>query len=162
MDMMQNPKIFKRTDIWREGKWLDLWSVVHFLSGISIGLGFYVLHVGTVASPLLALTVLIAYEMWERLMRMEETFANGCMDVIVGMFSFLLTFFMLAPLLSGVLLILAFGLVFMADMVMSIFGWRASQKAAILKKRMLVKYAAERARLLKQKAHLRKKFRLDR
>jgi hypothetical protein len=158
MDLIQKKKRFKRTDIWREGQWLDLWSVVHFLSGISIGLGFYFLHVGTLASPLLALVLLIAYEMWERLMQMEETFANGCMDVIVGMLSFLLAFFIGAPLLSGVPLILAFGAVFVADIVMSIFGWRASQKAAALKKRMLARYAAERARLLRHKIYLQEKF----
>jgi hypothetical protein len=120
------------------------------------------LHIGTVASPLLALTVLIAYEMWERLMQMEETFANGCMDVIVGMLSFLLAFFIGAPLLPGVLLVLAFGAVFVADIVMSIFGWRASQKAAALQKRVLAQYAAERARFLKQKLHLQKQFRRKR
>jgi len=136
MDMMQNPKIFKRTDLWREGEWLDLWSVVHFFSGSLIGLGFYFLHVGAFAGVMLALTLLIAYEMWERLMQMEETFANGCMDVVVGMFSFLLTFFMLAPLLSGAVLLCVFGFVLGVDTVMSVFGWRASQKAAALKKRM--------------------------
>ena len=26
--------VFVRSDIWREGQWLDLWSVVHLLSGI--------------------------------------------------------------------------------------------------------------------------------
>ena len=146
-------------DMWRQGKWLDLWSVVHFLSGILIGLGFYFLHVGAFASVALALVSLVAYEMWERLMQMEETFANGCMDVVVGMFSFLLAFFIFAPLLSGVLLVLAFGAVLVVDTVMSIFGWRASQKAAILKKRVLATYDNERARFLKQKKYLQEKFR---
>ncbi|HUD02648.1 MAG TPA: hypothetical protein VMR46_01330 [Candidatus Paceibacterota bacterium] len=158
MDPIQEEKKFERTDIWREGTWLDLWSVVHFLSGLSIGLGFYFLQIGAVASLLLALVLLIAYEMWERLMQMEETFANGCMDVVVGMFSFLLAFFISAPLLPGVLLVLAFGAVLAVDVSMSIFGWRASQKAAVLKERMLARYAAERARLLKQKLHLQEKF----
>lgn len=33
----------ERTDIWREGKYLDLWSVPHVLSGISVALGLYIL-----------------------------------------------------------------------------------------------------------------------
>jgi hypothetical protein len=157
--LIQKEKRFKRTDIWREGTLLDLWSVVHFLSGLSIGLGFYFLQIGAVASFLMTLVLLIAYEMWERLMQMEETFANGCMDVVVGMFSFVLAFFICVPLLPRVLLVLAFGAVLMVDVVMSIFGWRASQKAAVLKKRMLARYATERARLLKHKMYLQNKFR---
>lgn len=162
MDPIQHPKRFKRTDIWREGEWFDLWSVVHFLSGLSIGLGFYFLHVNSFASVALVLVSLIAYEMWERLMQMEETFANGCMDVVVGMLSFLLVFFILAPLVSRAAVPYAFGLVFVANVVLSIFGWRASQKAAALQKRMLVRYETERARLLREKMQLRKKLRLDR
>ena len=162
MDLIQNPKRFKRTDIWRDGKWIDLWSVVHFLSGISIGLGFYFLHVETFASVALALVSLIAYEMWERLMRMEETFANGCMDVVIGMLSFLVAFFILAPLVSGTVLLYGFGFVLFVDVAMSVFGWRASQKAAALQKRILTRYATERARLLRQKTQLQNKFKLDR
>lgn len=161
MDLMQNPKKFKRTDMWREGEWIDLWSFVHFLSGISIGLGFYFLHVGDFASVALALVSLIAYEMWERLMRMEETSTNGFMDVVVGMLSFLLTFFVLAPLVSGTVVLYGFGFVFVVDIVMSVFGWRASQKAAEFQQRMLARYTTERARLLRQKTHLQKKFKLD-
>ena len=62
---------FARTDIWREGTWLDLWSVVHFLSGSSIGLGFYFLHFGKAASLVLALLSLISYEMWEVIVQLR-------------------------------------------------------------------------------------------
>ena len=154
----------KRTDIWREGKWIDLWSVVHFLSGISIGLGFRFLHLGAFPSVAIVFVLLVAYEMWERLMGMEETFVNGCVDVVIGMLSFLLTFFILVPLLSlvGSLLLFVFGFVLVINIALSAFGWHASQKAAVLKKRMLVRYATERARLLEQKIRLQKKFRRGR
>jgi hypothetical protein len=152
-------RAFHRTDIWREGKWVDLWSVVHTLSGVSLGFGLSVLHLGDVASVLLVLLLLILYEMWERLMQMEETFANGCMDVVCGMAGFLLTFFLLAPRLSGAMFFIAFGAVFAVNVVMSVFGWRASQKAAELKKRLRARYAKERERLLRHKKYLRERFR---
>lgn len=150
---------FERTDIWREGKWLDLWSVVHLLSGISVGFCLYFLHFGALASVVLTLLLLVSYEMWETIVRIEETPANRFMDVVVGMVSFLPAFFLVAPLLSSAMLILAFGLVLTANIVMSVFGWLASQKAAALEKSMRARYAVERARFLERGARLRKGFR---
>jgi hypothetical protein len=162
MDLIPNPTRFERTDVWREGEWLDLWSVVHFLSGLSVGFGLYVLHFSPFASTLLAFLFFVFYEMWEMLVQIQETPANRFMDVVVGMVSFLLAFFVLAPPLSSVLLIFAFGFALAANIVMSVFGWRASQKAAELKKRMLARYAAQRALLLGQKEKMRKRFRRHR
>ena len=149
----------ERTDIWREGKWLDLWSVVHFLSGISIGFSLYLLNFGALASVVLALLLLISYEMWEAMVKIEETPANRFMDVVVGMVSFLPTFFILGPSLSRAPLFFVFGIVFIVNIVMSVFGWRASQKAAVLEKRLRARYAVERARLREQKVRLGQRFR---
>jgi hypothetical protein len=149
---------FVRTDIWREGKWLDLWSAVHLLSGVSIGLGFYFLHFGASASASLALLSLISYEMWEMIVRIEETPTNRFMDVVVGMAGYLPAFFLLAPSISRPSLVFVFGLVFAADIVMSIFGWQASQKAAALEARMRQKYTIQRAKLLQRGVRLRDRY----
>ena len=66
-------RTIKRTDMWAEGKWLDLWSVVHFLTGISIGFGLYILHFRGFPTFAFTLMLLIAYEMWEALVHIEET-----------------------------------------------------------------------------------------
>lgn len=145
--------------MWREGAWLDLWSVVHALSGISIGLGLYVLSLGMFASCMIVLLLLVSYEMWEMLVQIVETPANRCMDIVVGMAGFLSAFFIFAPRLSLPAFSISFGLVLAANVVMSVFGWRASQKAAALKKRMSAKYAARRVQLLERSARLRERFR---
>jgi hypothetical protein len=145
---------FVRTDIWREGQWLDLWSVVHLLSGTSIGLGIFFLHFTPLASVLLTLVSLVAYEMWETIVKIEETPANRVMDVVVGMASFLPAYFFLAPALSTSTLILVFGIVCTVNVVMSIFGWYASQKAAVLEKRVREKYATQRAKFAGKKGRL--------
>lgn len=150
--------VFVRTDIWREGKWLDLWSVPHFLSGIVIGLGIYLFHFGALASGALALLSLISYEMWEAMVRIEEAPTNRFMDVVVGMAGYLPAFFLLAPRLPQASLIFTFGLVFIVDIVMSYFGWRASRKAATLEKRMRERYTTERASLLKRSVRLRERY----
>lgn len=142
---------FERTDIWREGKWLDLWSVVHILSGISMAFGLYLLHFGAFASVVLALLLLVSYEMWEAMVRIIETPTNRFMDVVVGMVSFLPVFFLIAPSLSTEMFILVSGLVLTLNVMISVFGWFASQKAAALEKRVRTRYANRRARLLKQK-----------
>jgi hypothetical protein len=149
---------FERTDIWREGKWLDLWSVVHFLSGISVGFVLFLAHFSALASVVIALLSFISYEMWEAMVRIEEMPTNRFMDVVVGMAGFLPVFFVVAPRLS-VNSLPGFGLVLTMDIVMSIFGWRASQKAAALEARMRARYARERVRLLRQRSKLRDRFR---
>lgn len=150
---------FKRTDLWREGTWLDLWSIVHFLSGSSIGLGLSLLRFGAVASVALVFVSLVSYEMWETLEHIQETPANRFMDVLVGMVSFLLAFFILAPQLSLPQLVFVFVLIFTTNILMSIFGWRASQKAALFEKHLRARYAVQHTQFLEQKARLRKRFR---
>ena len=152
---------FERTDIWREGEWVDLWSVVHFLSGISLGFCLYIVHFGAAASVVLALVLLTAYEMWEAMVQIEETPANRFMDVVVGMASFLPTFFLVGPVLSTTQFIFVSGLILTVNIVMSVFGWQASQKAAALETRLRARYVAKRAQLKERKERLRKKLHSD-
>ena len=148
---------FVRTDIWREGKWLDLWSVVHFLSGMSVGLGFYFLRFDPLAANALALVSFVAYEMWEALMDIFETPQNRFMDVVVGEVSFLPTFFLLAPLFTHRELVPIFALVFIVNVALATLGWRASQKAAELEKRLRAELAKQRAKLAAGRARRRAK-----
>ena len=149
---------FERTDIWREGKWLDLWSVVHFLSGISVALSFYFLHFGALASVALAFVGLVAYEMWEVIVKIEEAPTNRLMDVVVGMVSFVPAFFIVAPRLTAQQFAYAFALVLLVNILSSMIGWRASQKAIELQKRMRQRYESERKKLLQKKTHFEKRF----
>ena len=162
MDQIHLPNKYDRTDLWREGKWLDLWSVVHFLSGASVGFGFYFLHFGAFAGTALAFVCLVAYEMWEVIVKIEERPTNRFMDVVTGMASFLPVFFWVAPRLTFIQLIEAFALVLAINILLSAIGWRVSQKAIALQKRMRQRYEAERKKLLKQKSNLQDRLRLDR
>jgi hypothetical protein len=148
----------ERTDIWREGKWVDLWSVVHFFSGVIIGLLLYLLHFGPTASIALTLISLIAYEMWEMLVQIEETPNNRFMDVVTGMAGYLPAFFLLAPQLSYTTLATTLVLVLAGDSTLSFFGWRASQKAAELEKKLRARYLLQRAWLARHKTQLRDKY----
>ncbi len=152
---------FVRTDVWHEGEWLDLWSVVHALSGVSMGFALYAMRLGALASVMLAFLLLVSYEMWEKIVQIEETPMNRFLDVVVGMVSFLPSFFFLAPPLPGTLFILVFGFVLTANVVMSVFGWVASRKAIVLEKYLRDKYARHRLRHLRAK-EMRRERRLQR
>jgi membrane protein implicated in regulation of membrane protease activity len=149
---------FKRTDIWREGKWLDLWSVVHFLSGACFGFGMYIVHFDAVASVFLVLLSLVAYELWEAMVRIVETPQNRVMDVVVGMASFLPTFFFFVPSLSASELLPAFVAVLAINIALSYFGWRASRKAAALQRRLRERYERHRTRLHRRRERQRKRL----
>lgn len=123
---------FERRDIWREGKWLDLWSVVHFFSGISIGFCARLVPLEPFAIVVIVTLLLVGYEMWEALVHIQETFTNRVMDVVVGLVSFLPTYFWVNSRLSEDHYILVFGLVLTLNVILSVFGWTASRKAAVL------------------------------
>ena len=147
---------FERTDIWREGKWIDLWSVVHFLSGISLGLGTYFFKFGIQSSFVIVFLLLIAYEMWEAMVKIEETPHNRFMDVVVGMTSFTPTFLFLAPEFTRSHLVLVFGLVLTFNVVLATFGWLESRKAQELEKKLRAEIAARRARFMESRAQRRR------
>ena len=123
------PHLFQRTDIWREGKYLDLWSVPHFLSGLVLGIVLHLMAMPLRDALLVAFLVLVMYEMWEDLAQIEETRWNKLLDVVVGMVS-CTGALVYAPQFSvsanlGVLVVVG-----AIDAVLSFFGWQASQKAA--------------------------------
>ncbi len=155
MRLRDDAFMFQRTDIWREGEWLDLWSVVHFLSGVSIGLGLFFLRFPATPAIITTFIALVAYEMWEALAKIEETSTNRVMDVVVGMSSFLPSFFFFAPQISKNQFISTFFAVFVLNIGLSALGWRASQKAMVLEHRLRTQYALQRSRLLHRRhAHL--------
>jgi len=148
-----------RTDIWREGTWVDLWSVVHLLSGLLIGLFFYYIGLHAVAGVVVALVALTAYELFEVLAKIQESPTNRFMDVVVGMMGYVPAFFLVTLVISGSHLVLTFGLLLLLTVAMSIVGWRASQKAAVFEKRFLAKLASSRSRLLERDAQFRAIYR---
>ncbi|MCR4325882.1 MAG: hypothetical protein NUV59_03725 [Patescibacteria group bacterium] len=149
--------VFERTDIWREGKWLDLWSVVHFLSGVSVALGLALLGFGMPAAFVISFLMLVAYEMWEAMVKIEETPQNRVMDVVVGMMSFAPTFLYFTPILSGdmYLYIVVFGIVLAVNIALATFGWLASHKAAVLEEKVRTEYEQRIEKLRARRARKR-------
>ena len=148
---------FVRTDMWREGKWMDLWSVVHFLSGVSLGLGVYFFKFGIQSSFVIVFLLLVAYEMWEAMVKIEETPQNRFMDVVVGMTSFSPTFLYLAPEFTRAHLVLIFGLVLTGNTVLATFGWLESRKAYVLETKLRADIALRRAQFVESRTRRRER-----
>lgn len=146
-----------RTDIWREGDWVDLWSVVHFLSGSSVGFSLYLFGFDALSATVIATILLIAYEMWEAMVQIEETRANRVMDVLVGLTSFFPTYFFLIPQLNRVETYAVFALIFTINIALSVVGWMASRKAAVFEEKMKLEYKQNRAKMLERLKRMREK-----
>ena len=152
---------FVRTDIWREGEYLDLWSVPHFLSGMAVALGVYFFHFGIEASFIIALLLLVAYEMWEAMVRIEETRMNRILDVVVGMVSFTPTF-LFAPRFPQLHLVVAFTVIVIGNSVLSYFGWLASAKADILERKVRAEFQMQKAKIQRRRESVQRRIQLQR
>src|SRR3989344_2584189 len=143
-----------RTDIWREGRWFDLWSLVHCLSGITGGFLFRYLGLDNFSAYAISFLLLVLYEMFEALAKIEETPQNRTMDVVVGMASFIPAYY-LNPFLSLPANVI-FGAVFFAiSLTLGAIGWRASKKAAAFEVSMREKIAESREHFRLQRARRR-------
>ena len=145
---------FVRTDIWREGKWVDLWSVVHLLSGVSTAFAITWLGFGFAASAVIAFLLFVAYELWEAMVKIHETPQNRSMDVVAGMVSFVPTFFLMQGV-PGSSFILMFGLVFTVNVVLATVGWFASRKAEEFEQRLRNEFTVQRERLRERRVRLK-------
>lgn len=136
-----------RTDIWREGAYLDLWSVPHFLSGLVLGLALFFTGLPLVYAFVSALVLLVLYEMWEAWVQIEETRWNRVLDVVVGMTSCTLAL-IYAPVLTFDQVVFVCVTAVLLDIGLSYSGWRASQKAAIFEAEVRREIAERRQRIL--------------
>ena len=139
-----------RTDAWREGKYLDLWSVPHFLSGVVVALSLYVFGFEVRSAFVIAFLLLVGYEMFEVIAKIDETRWNRTLDVVVGMVSFVPAF-LLAPALAPEEARVALAIIFIMDAVLSFLGWRASQKAAVLEAKLRAELRKERERFTRRR-----------
>lgn len=77
--------------IWRDGKFFDLWHANHFLAGALLGqiaFHFQKLWIGF----LISLILMIAWEIFEVLKKITETRFNQTMDIILGIIGFFIAY----------------------------------------------------------------------
>ena|SRR3989344_2277427 len=77
-------------DIWKHGKYLDLWSFVHFLSGFVLGGLFYWLGFGFLWAFIYSALLLILWEVFEFFIKIIEPSVNVTVDIVIGLVGFFL------------------------------------------------------------------------
>ena len=80
-------------DIWREGKYIDLWSLVHFLSGFVLAGWLFFLGAPLYASVGIAAITFAVWEIFEHIYKIEVT-SNQIADLVINYVGF--SFFFLA------------------------------------------------------------------
>ena len=129
----------ERTDIWKKGDYVDLWSIAHTLSGIA--LGFYPRYFGLsfFAAFAIVFALLILYELFEVVVHIYETFINHTTDVLFGLLGFIPAYFFDQHLGSEAALIWC-GIATVVAIIASTIGWSYSYKAYKIEK----KFSAQR------------------
>jgi hypothetical protein len=74
--------------IWKNGKPIDLWSLVHFFSGFLLGGLFYWLGTEFLYALGLTLFLLVLWEGFEYATRIIEPIPNVAADIIIGLTGF--------------------------------------------------------------------------
>lgn len=85
---MNNKKWYIR--IWNEGEYIDFWSFTHFLCGFILAKATILTQTTLFNDILIILALLTAWEIFEIKKGIKETAINRVVDIIIGLFGFLL------------------------------------------------------------------------
>jgi len=77
-------------DVWKHGRYVDLWSLVHLLSGVALALMCYGLGYDFWSAAILSIALLIAWESFEWMIGIIEPSPNVGVDLAVGVLGFIL------------------------------------------------------------------------
>ncbi|MCX6819681.1 MAG: hypothetical protein NT019_00095 [Candidatus Adlerbacteria bacterium] len=89
-------KFLQRRSTWR-GKYVDLWSVPHVISGVVIAYLLFFFDFSFYVSFWIALSIGIGWELFERITRMSRTeaYTNSLGDIATAQLGFVAAFFLL-------------------------------------------------------------------
>lgn len=78
-----------KKDFWEKGKAFDLWSIPHFIFGMIMALLPFTTNLSLAASFALMLLLAILWELYEKIIKINETLTNNMFDVILPVISFI-------------------------------------------------------------------------
>ena len=73
---------------WEEGRYVDQWTIPHFLSGIGIGIATSALKIRYPTDWIVGITIIVGWEIYEHYFPPKEYFENHIVDIIVGLGGF--------------------------------------------------------------------------
>lgn len=115
------------SDGWAEGRYMDMWMLVHFLSGAVGGFSNVFFNLSTLTVSLIGLVVMIAWEIFERVRGIREASINRAIDVAVGMAGLWLAV-LVARFVEPVVEYWLFGVTWAVALVLMAMGLRAYKR----------------------------------
>jgi len=83
--------------LWKKAKFLDLWSVIHFVCGLVLG-SIAILFIGSFGLAFLVVfVVMTVWELYEFKTGIIEEVPNKILDVVVGLIGFVVFYLWLYP-----------------------------------------------------------------
>jgi hypothetical protein len=70
--------------VWKEGKYIDLWNIPHFLMSLLLGFIFIYFNLTISASVILIIILKTFWEIYEHIYVTKEVIPNKIFDVITG------------------------------------------------------------------------------
>lgn len=118
----------KKFDIWSEGKYIDMWSIPHVLSGVILAILFNSLGMGLGLNFILSTIIMTWWEFFEwRFMNVHEYITNKIMDVVTGIIGFMITYPLLIKYGFSIILPYFLFMIF-AFLVLNFLGLQAHLK----------------------------------
>ena len=96
----------------------------HILAGVVLGLFFELLELGFLVGFILAVVIMVAWEVGEIVFNIEETGENRVLDVLYGMIAYALTYSIAVPI-SPWITGLALGFFVVVKGMVEYRGWKA-------------------------------------
>lgn len=109
---------------WSHGRYLDYWSVVHFLTGAILGIGAIIFFNNHLLTFVVIIILLSLYEGVEILARVAEGFENMFLDVVIGSIGAALAIFWLPEIVSRKDILGILILVILVNLVCVSQGWK--------------------------------------
>lgn len=116
---------------WREGRIWDNWMIVHFLSGTTIASALGLMSFSQGYAYLIAFGLLVAWELGEKVGRIEEESENLVLDVVFGMLGFALFEHYLVAHMTQSQTWWSFGVTFALTLGGSLLGWMAYRRRTL-------------------------------
>jgi hypothetical protein len=110
--------------IFKNGKYLDLWSVNHTLAGVVIAGPLYYFSIPLVYSLAISLFLIVGWEVYEILFEIHETWQNRSTDIIVGVLGFFFIWY-LYPHITTAQQLEIYAISFFVFIVLEIWGFIA-------------------------------------
>lgn len=123
----------KNKNIWKEGGFVDLWSVNHVMAGALLGGAFFFLSIILWKAMLIGVTLMIIWEFYETIHGIKETFLNRVTDVIVGGFG-LSSFYLLSSKIDILFSILVYVVMLIVWIILQKWGYTYLNKEYNAKK----------------------------